>query len=220
MDTDHVSGRSRFGLAHPNFKPASFSPQARYHCRALPAPAMAFTAPSPVRLRVCLSRAQSASSPPRRQRRLASRPPPAVIMSQPSFKDASVASQQTWEDAYKAYLLRSGEAACILAMDGFDAQGRGAVFVVDRPETAGSVGVVGADGLVQDGIATVFVSLDELQRRDSTVHEQMEPIVSRMRLYNPVTQFVIVFEIQSRSGGLQGADIVTPKSMPVRPHEK
>lgn len=190
---------------------------------------MAFASPAPVRLRARLSRAQcacaSSPSPPRRQRQLASRarPLPAVVTmssQQPSFKGASVTSQQTWECAYKAYLGRSGEAACILAMDGYDAQGRGAVFVVDRAETAGSVGVVGADGLVQDGIASVFVSLDELQRRDSTVHEQMEPIVSRMRLYNPVTQFVVVFEIQSPTGGLQGADIVTPKAMPVRPHEK
>lgn len=43
--------------------------------------------------------------------------------------------------------------------------------------------------------------------------------MSRMRLYDPDTQFVVVFEIQTEDGGMQGADIVTPKRMPARPKQ-
>lgn len=41
-----------------------------------------------------------------------------------------------------------------------------------------------------------------------------------MRLYDPDTQFVVVFEIQTKDGGMQGADIVTPKQMPPRVQQK
>lgn len=132
-------------------------------------------------------------------------------------------------------------------MDGYEKLGRGAVFVVDRPSA--NIGIQTPSG-VQDGIPSMYVPLEELERRDSTVHSEIgtsllpyseseplclhsvrreilitfystiflwtEPVVSRMRLYNPDTQFVVVFEIQTDSGGMQGADIVTPKRMPVR----
>jgi hypothetical protein len=98
-----------------------------------------------------------------------------------------------------------------MAIDGYKKLGRGAVFVVDRPSA--NVGVTTPSGM-QDGIASMYVSLAELERRDATVHEELVPIVSRMRLYDPAEQFVVVFEIQTETGGMQGVDIVKPKRMP------
>lgn len=99
-----------------------------------------------------------------------------------------------------------------MAMEGFKKLGRGGVFVVDRPNVNVGVGSVGPDGVIDDAVTSMYVALAELEERSSNA--QLDPIVSRMRLYDPSKQFVCVFEIQTAHGGVQGADIVTPKNMP------
>jgi hypothetical protein len=90
--------------------------------------------------------------------------------------------------------------------------GRGAVFVNydPVPSDRGGFGVVDGSGFREtEGLPSFYVSLGTLLEKngDATV---LDPIVSRIRLYDPAKQFVVVFE----TGGVQGADIVTPKQMP------
>ncbi len=94
-----------------------------------------------------------------------------------------------------------------MALDGYTKFGRGAVFVLDKPGL--NVGVATANG-VEEGIMSMYVSMEDVQKRSSADSMEMEPIISRMRLYDPSKQFCVVYE----TGGMQGADIVTPKRMP------
>lgn len=102
-----------------------------------------------------------------------------------------------------------------MAMEGYRKLGRGGVFVVDRPNVNVGVGIPGQGGVVDDAVTSMYVALAELEERSSSA--ELEPIMSRMRLYDPTKQFVCVFEIQTSHGGVQGADIVTPKRMPTPP---
>jgi hypothetical protein len=54
-----------------------------------------------------------------------------------------------------------------MAMEGYVKLGRGAVFVVDRPD-----------------IASMYVSLGELERRDSTTHEEIGKEAMRLNYYS------------------------------------
>jgi hypothetical protein len=86
------------------------------------------------------------------------------------------------------------------------------VFVNRDPAVGASVGfgVANASGMREtEGAPAFFVSLGTLLERNPD-NSELEPIESRIRLYDPARQFVVVFE----TGGVQGADIVTPKRMP------
>jgi hypothetical protein len=90
--------------------------------------------------------------------------------------------------------------------------GRGAVFVNydPMPSARGGFGVIDGSGLREtEGLPAFYVSLGTLLERNGDTAE-LEPIVNRIRLYDAAKQFVVVFE----TGGVQGADIVTPKHMP------
>lgn len=63
---------------------------------------------------------------------------------------------------------------------------------------------------IKSSTPSVYVPLDKLLAENRGREEQLDPICSRMRDYDPDRQFVCVFE----TGGVQGADIVTPKRMP------
>lgn len=124
------------------------------------------------------------------------------------------ASDNAWVKAYKAYLARDGEQACRAAMEGYIKLGRGAVFVVDSTSNLG----IYRQGEVRptEGVSVIYVALAALEQKGKENGEDVGPILSRMKVYDPKTQFVIVFEMQTSSGSMQGADIVTPKKMPER----
>jgi hypothetical protein len=78
------------------------------------------------------------------------------------------------------------------------------------PSNRGGFGVVDGSGFREtEGLPAFYVSLGTLLEKNGDA-AVLDPIVSRIRLYDPAKQFVVVFE----TGGVQGADIVTPKQMP------
>lgn len=130
------------------------------------------------------------------------------------FRIKNRTSSDTWVKAYKAYLARDGEQACKAAIEGYSKLGRGAVFVVDDNDNMSVFR--GGDFQQADGVAVMYVAMNALEQKSKAGGDDVEPILNRMRIYDPTKQFVIVFEVQSGMGRMQGADIVTPKKMPDR----
>jgi len=90
--------------------------------------------------------------------------------------------------------------------------GRGAVFA-NESVSSSNIGVAqpGKTGKIGTAMPSFYVSRDQLiERNEKNTIPQMAPILRRIGLYDPESQFVVVFE----TDGMQGADIVTPNQRP------
>ncbi len=118
---------------------------------------------------------------------------------------------RSWAEKYKSYVKRNGELLCAMAWEGYETLGRGAVFA-NYDDAARSVAMVDRGGKdMQSTTPSFYVDRDKLvEMNDKEQLAQMKHILHRIAVYNPQTQFVVVFE----ADGTQGADIVTPNHAP------